>query len=104
MCIRDRLYSCENLTAYQTLVPMNIGTPTPMRGPGIVPGLFPLESAMDELAIKLNLDPLELLEELRRTGRELQPRPPLLQQTSASAIKPAPRSSAGQSERPRSAP
>jgi xanthine dehydrogenase YagR molybdenum-binding subunit len=39
---------------------MNIGTPTPMRGPGIVPGLFPLESAMDELAIKLNLDPLEL--------------------------------------------
>ena len=39
---------------------MNIGTPTPMRGPGIVPGLFPLESAMDELAIKLNLDPLDL--------------------------------------------
>ena len=31
-----------------------------MRGPGAVPGLFALESAMDELAIKLNMDPLEL--------------------------------------------
>lgn len=58
--VTTMLYSCENVTANQTLVPMNIGTPTPMRGPGIVPGLFPLESAMDELAIQLNLDPLEL--------------------------------------------
>jgi xanthine dehydrogenase YagR molybdenum-binding subunit len=58
--VTTMLYSCENLTANQTLIPMNIGTPTPMRGPGIVPGLFPLESAMDELAIKLNMDPLEL--------------------------------------------
>jgi xanthine dehydrogenase YagR molybdenum-binding subunit len=58
--VTTMLYSCANLTANQTLVPMNIGTPTPMRGPGIVPGLFPLESAMDELAIQLNLDPLEL--------------------------------------------
>ena len=31
-----------------------------MRGPGAVPGLFALESAMDELAIKLNMDPLKL--------------------------------------------
>jgi xanthine dehydrogenase YagR molybdenum-binding subunit len=54
------LYSCPSVEANQSLVPMNIGTPTPMRGPGIVPGLFPLESAMDELAIQLDLDPLEL--------------------------------------------
>ncbi|HEX4311852.1 MAG TPA: xanthine dehydrogenase family protein molybdopterin-binding subunit [Acidobacteriaceae bacterium] len=58
--VTTMLYSCENLTANQTLIPMNIGTPTPMRGPGIVPGLYPLESAMDELAIRLNMDPLEL--------------------------------------------
>src|ERR1700728_3266938 len=58
--VTTMLYSCANLEANQTLVPLNIGTPTPMRGPGIVPGLFPLESAMDELAIQLNLDPLEL--------------------------------------------
>lgn len=58
--VTTMLYSCENVTAQQSLVERNLGTPTPMRGPGIVPGLFPLESAMDELAIKLNMDPLEL--------------------------------------------
>jgi xanthine dehydrogenase YagR molybdenum-binding subunit len=58
--VTTMLYSCANVAASQQLVPMNIGTPTPMRGPGIVPGLFPLESAMDELAIRLNLDPLAL--------------------------------------------
>ncbi|MBX6359082.1 MAG: xanthine dehydrogenase family protein molybdopterin-binding subunit [Acidobacterium ailaaui] len=54
------LYSCPNVKAVQHVVPLHIGTPTPMRGPGTVPGLFPLESAMDELAIKLEMDPLEL--------------------------------------------
>jgi xanthine dehydrogenase YagR molybdenum-binding subunit len=58
--VTTMLYSCDNVEATQQLVPMNIGTPTPMRGPGIVPGLYPLESAMDELAIQLNLDPLAL--------------------------------------------
>jgi xanthine dehydrogenase YagR molybdenum-binding subunit len=58
--VTTMLYDCPNVTANQQLVTLNIGTPTPMRGPGIVPGLFPLESAMDELAIKLNMDPLEL--------------------------------------------
>jgi xanthine dehydrogenase YagR molybdenum-binding subunit len=38
----------------------NIGTPTAMRGPGAVPGLFAMESAMDELAIALKMDPIEL--------------------------------------------
>jgi xanthine dehydrogenase YagR molybdenum-binding subunit len=54
------LYSCPNVTAEQHIVHLNIGTPTPMRGPGTTPGLFAIESAMDELAIKLNLDPLDL--------------------------------------------
>lgn len=54
------LYSCANISATQHLVPMNVGTPSPMRGPGTTPGLFAIESAMDELAIKLNMDPLEL--------------------------------------------
>jgi xanthine dehydrogenase YagR molybdenum-binding subunit len=31
-----------------------------MRGPGAVPGLFALDSAMDELALKLKIDPVEL--------------------------------------------
>lgn len=54
------LYSCPNVTATQRLVRLNIGTPTSMRGPGTTPGMFALDSAMDELAVKLNLDPLEL--------------------------------------------
>ncbi len=54
------LYSVANLQVTSALVRRNVGTPTPMRGPGAVPGLFALESAMDELAIKLQMDPLEL--------------------------------------------
>jgi xanthine dehydrogenase YagR molybdenum-binding subunit len=53
------LYSCPNVFAIQHLVHLNVGTPTPMRGPGTTPGLFALESAMDELAVALNMDPLE---------------------------------------------
>ncbi|MGO9520147.1 MAG: xanthine dehydrogenase family protein molybdopterin-binding subunit [Candidatus Korobacteraceae bacterium] len=54
------LYSCPNVSAIQHLVKLNVGTPTPMRGPGTTPGLFAIESALDELAVKLNMDPLEL--------------------------------------------
>jgi xanthine dehydrogenase YagR molybdenum-binding subunit len=54
------LYSCPNVTAAQRQVALNTGTPTPMRGPGRVPALFAIESALDELAVKLNLDPIEV--------------------------------------------
>ena len=54
------LYSTPNLKVTFTLIRRNVGTPTPMRGPGAVPGLFALESAMDELAIRLKKDPVEL--------------------------------------------
>jgi xanthine dehydrogenase YagR molybdenum-binding subunit len=54
------LYRCPNLRATNGVVHRNVGTPTSMRGPGAVPGLFALESAMDELAVKLNIDPVEL--------------------------------------------
>ena len=54
------LYSCPNVKGEQFEVRLNTGTPTPMRGPGRTPSLFALESAMDELAIKLSIDPLEL--------------------------------------------
>jgi xanthine dehydrogenase YagR molybdenum-binding subunit len=53
-------YSVANLRASSGLVRRNVGTPTSMRGPGAVPGLFALESAMDELAIELKLDPIQL--------------------------------------------
>jgi xanthine dehydrogenase YagR molybdenum-binding subunit len=54
------LYSCPNLVVTTAMVRRNVGAPAPMRGPGAVPGLFALESAMDELAIKLKMDPVEL--------------------------------------------
>ena len=54
------LYSTPNLRVTSALSRKNVGTPTSMRGPGAVPGLFALESAMDELAIALNVDPVEL--------------------------------------------
>jgi xanthine dehydrogenase YagR molybdenum-binding subunit len=54
------LYSCPNVRAVQHIIHKNIGTPTPMRGPGRTPSLFGIESAMDELAIKLNIDPVEV--------------------------------------------
>jgi xanthine dehydrogenase YagR molybdenum-binding subunit len=38
---------------------LNIGTPTFMRAPGETPGTFALESAMDELAFELKIDPIE---------------------------------------------
>ena len=54
------LYSVPNLQVTSAIVKRNVGTPAPMRGPGAVPGLFAVESAMDELAIKLKMDPVEL--------------------------------------------
>ena len=53
-------YSVANLRATSGIVRRNVGTPTSMRGPGAVPGLFAMESAMDELAVKLKIDPVEL--------------------------------------------
>ncbi len=37
-----------------------MNTPTPMRGPGYSTAAFPIESAMDELAHELGIDPIEL--------------------------------------------
>jgi xanthine dehydrogenase YagR molybdenum-binding subunit len=54
------MYATENFRASQRLVPLNLGTPTYMRAPGETSGMFALESALDELAYKLNIDPIQL--------------------------------------------
>ena len=54
------MYSTSNLLVTGGLARRHVGNPTAMRGPGAVPGLFALESAMDELAIKLKMDPVQL--------------------------------------------
>ena len=54
------LYSVANLEVTSGLVHRNLGAPMYMRGPGAVPGLYALESAMNELADALKMDPLKL--------------------------------------------
>ena len=54
------LYACPNVTTQYKVYPLDLSTPTWMRGPGEATGAFALESAMDELAYALNIDPLQL--------------------------------------------
>jgi xanthine dehydrogenase YagR molybdenum-binding subunit len=54
------MYSCPDLATTYRLVPQDVHTPTFMRGPGAASGIFALESAMDELAHALHIDPVEL--------------------------------------------
>ncbi len=42
------------------LARLNVPTPSWMRAPGEAPGMFALESAMDELALAAGIDPVEL--------------------------------------------
>src|SRR5215216_6428361 len=55
-----QVYDCPNLFAPTMIVPTDLPTPTWMRAPGAVSGMFALECAMDELAYALKIDPLEL--------------------------------------------
>jgi len=54
------LYAPPNLLVTHRLGRLNAATPTYMRAPGESSGSFALESAMDELAYALGLDPVEL--------------------------------------------
>ena len=54
------LYACPNVRTTYRLLPLDISTPTYMRGPGEASGIFALECAMDELAYRLAIDPIEL--------------------------------------------
>jgi CO/xanthine dehydrogenase Mo-binding subunit len=54
------LYRCANVRAEQTAMKTNAGPSVAFRGPGYVEANFALESAMDELAHKLGMDPIDL--------------------------------------------
>ncbi|MCS0591476.1 xanthine dehydrogenase family protein molybdopterin-binding subunit [Massilia norwichensis] len=54
------MYESPNQQTTHRLAKMNLGTPTFMRAPGEATGSFALESAIDELAVQLNMDPLAL--------------------------------------------
>jgi CO/xanthine dehydrogenase Mo-binding subunit len=53
-------YACPNVSTRATQVRLSIPTPGWMRAPGEAEGSFALESAIDELAYALNIDPIEL--------------------------------------------
>jgi xanthine dehydrogenase YagR molybdenum-binding subunit len=53
-------YSVPNLRVRFGRAKRNIGSPCDMRGPGAVPGLYATESAMNELADQLKIDPVQL--------------------------------------------
>src|SRR5262249_43150803 len=52
-------YSVPNLRVTFGRAKRNIGGGADMRGPGRVPGLYALESAMNEMAHQLDMDPVE---------------------------------------------
>ncbi|MET9963717.1 xanthine dehydrogenase family protein molybdopterin-binding subunit [Streptomyces sp. NPDC006326] len=54
------MYAVPDLLTTHRVVPLDVPTPSWMRAPGETPGMYALESAMDELAEALGLDPVEL--------------------------------------------
>ncbi|MBA3712399.1 MAG: xanthine dehydrogenase family protein molybdopterin-binding subunit [Pyrinomonadaceae bacterium] len=54
------MYACPALETRHRIVRVNRGPGTPMRAPQEGPSMFGLECAMDELAVVLKMDPVEL--------------------------------------------
>ncbi len=78
-----RLYASPNVWSKVSIVSADRNTPGFMRSPAEVPYIYALESAMDELAEKIGMDPVELrrvndtmiepIKGLRYTSRSLMP-------------------------------
>jgi xanthine dehydrogenase YagR molybdenum-binding subunit len=58
--IGRHLYASEAISTTHAVSRADIGTPIFMRAPGEAPGSVAVESALDELALKLDMDPLDL--------------------------------------------
>jgi xanthine dehydrogenase YagR molybdenum-binding subunit len=54
------IYASPNMRGANRVVELNVASGTYMRAPGDSPGMFALDSAMDELAYALKIDPLQL--------------------------------------------
>jgi xanthine dehydrogenase YagR molybdenum-binding subunit len=53
------MYAAPNRLTTHRLAKLDVPTPTIFRAPGETPGMYALESAMDEMAIACGLDPVE---------------------------------------------
>ncbi|MCZ4119598.1 xanthine dehydrogenase family protein molybdopterin-binding subunit [Streptomyces sp. H39-S7] len=54
------MYASPNSRTTHRVTALDVPTPSWMRGPGETPGMYALESAMDELAVATGVDPVEL--------------------------------------------
>ncbi len=54
------IYNFSNLKTQSAIVPLNLSTPTWMRGPGDCTGIFALESTIDEISYQIKQDPVAL--------------------------------------------
>jgi xanthine dehydrogenase YagR molybdenum-binding subunit len=54
------MYAAPNRRTTHRLARLDVPTPSWMRAPGECPGMYALEAAMDELALAVGLDPIEL--------------------------------------------
>jgi xanthine dehydrogenase YagR molybdenum-binding subunit len=53
------MYATQTRRTTHRLAALDVAVPSWMRAPGEAPGMYALEAAMDEMAIKCNLDPIE---------------------------------------------
>ncbi|TMV68075.1 xanthine dehydrogenase family protein molybdopterin-binding subunit, partial [Thioclava sp. BHET1] len=58
--VTSMMYDVPNFRSRQRIVPVNTVLPGAFRAPGKNPSAWALESAMDELAVALKMDPVEL--------------------------------------------
>ncbi|MFC9291773.1 xanthine dehydrogenase family protein molybdopterin-binding subunit [Streptomyces sp. NPDC057052] len=54
------MYAAPHSRTAHRVVPLDVPSPSWMRAPGEAPGMYALESAVDELAVELGMDPVEL--------------------------------------------
>lgn len=56
----NMIYPAENTLLEHEIIPLDVFSPLDMRAPGGSTGMHAIEVTMDEIAYKLNMDPLEL--------------------------------------------
>ncbi|MGW5037506.1 xanthine dehydrogenase family protein molybdopterin-binding subunit [Streptomyces parvulus] len=54
------MYAAPTMRTLHRVAALDVPTPSWMRAPGECPGMYALESAMDELAVEVGVDPVEL--------------------------------------------
>ena len=83
------LYKCPNLLTEEYDVFINAGPGAAFRAPGHPPGCFAFEQTIDDLAIKLNMDPLAFREKIDENPARKVERQVILERTNWRNRKPA---------------